>query len=84
MSAIKSKVLKICNDAKKASAELAELDSSRKEQLILEVVKLLKKHTQKIISDGSYFYREFCITNFLRLESDLSAILQARRASIAI
>lgn len=49
MSAIKSKVLKICNDAKKASAELAELDSARKEQLMLEVVKLLKKHTQKII-----------------------------------
>ncbi len=49
MSEIKSKVFKICNDAKKASAELAELDSSKKEQLILEVVRLLKKHTQKII-----------------------------------
>lgn len=49
MSEIKSKVLKICNDAKKASSELAILDSATKDQILLEVVKLLKKHAQKII-----------------------------------
>lgn len=49
MSEVKSKVLKICNDAKKASAELAILDTVTKDQILLEVVKLLKKHTQKII-----------------------------------
>lgn len=49
MSEIKSKVLKICNDAKKASVEIANLDTSTKDQILLEVVKLLKKHTQKII-----------------------------------
>jgi glutamate-5-semialdehyde dehydrogenase len=49
MSEIKSKVLKICNDAKKASSDLASLDSATKDQILLEVVKLLKKHTPKII-----------------------------------
>jgi len=49
MSEVKSKVLKICNDSKKASSELANLDSSTKDQILLEVIKLLKKHTQKII-----------------------------------
>jgi len=49
MNEVKAKVLKICNDAKKASSEIAMLDSATKDQLLLEVVKLLKKHTQKII-----------------------------------
>ena len=49
MSEIKSKVLKICVDAKKASTDLANLDSAAKDLLLLEVIKLLKKHTPKII-----------------------------------
>ncbi len=49
MSEIKSKVIKICNDAKKASSELAMLDSTTRDQILLEVTKLLKKHTSKII-----------------------------------
>ncbi|OFW81354.1 MAG: glutamate-5-semialdehyde dehydrogenase [Alphaproteobacteria bacterium RIFCSPLOWO2_01_FULL_40_26] len=49
MSEIKTKVLKICEDVKKASAELANLESTTKDQILLEVVKLLKKHTPKII-----------------------------------
>ena len=49
MSEVKSKVLKICNDTKKASFELACLDSSAKDQVLLEVVRLLKKHTPKIL-----------------------------------
>jgi len=49
MNEVKAKVLKICNDAKKASSEIATLDSATKDQVLLEVVKLLKKHTQKII-----------------------------------
>ena len=49
MNEVKAKVLKICNDAKKASSEIAMLDSATKDQVLLEVVKLLKKHTQKII-----------------------------------
>lgn len=49
MSEIKSKILKICNDAKKASSEIANLDGATKDQVLLEVVKLLKKNTQKII-----------------------------------
>src|SRR3989344_847271 len=50
MSEIKTKVLKICEDVKKASAELANLESTTKDQILLEVVKLLKKHTPKIIN----------------------------------
>ena len=49
MSEIREKVLKICNDAKKASVEIANLDSATKDQVLLEVVKLLKKHAEKII-----------------------------------
>ncbi len=49
MSEIKAKVLKICNDAKKASVDIANLNSEIKNQILLEVVKLLKKHTPKII-----------------------------------
>ena len=49
MSEIKSKVLKICNDAKRASAEISILDSNLKDQVLLEVARLLKKNTQKII-----------------------------------
>lgn len=49
MSEIKSKVSKICNDAKRASREIAVLDSATKDQILGEVVKLFKKHTQKII-----------------------------------
>ena len=49
MNEVKAKVLKICNDAKKASSEISALDSATKDQVLLEVVKLLKKHTQKII-----------------------------------
>ena len=49
MNEVKAKVLKICNDSKKASSEIAMLDSAIKDQVLLEVVKLLKKHTQKII-----------------------------------
>lgn len=49
MSEVKSKVLKICTDAKKAAADLAELDLEKKNQVLLEVVKLLKKHTPKLI-----------------------------------
>ncbi len=49
MNEVKAKVLKICNDVKKASSEVATLDSSTKDQILMEVVKLLKKHTPKII-----------------------------------
>jgi glutamate-5-semialdehyde dehydrogenase len=49
MSQIKAKVLKICNDAKRASSEIAMLDLEAKDKVLSEVVKLLKKHTQKII-----------------------------------
>jgi len=49
MSEIKSKVLKICNDAKRASAEISILNSNLKDQVLLEVARLLKKNTQKII-----------------------------------
>jgi len=49
MSEVKSKILKICNDVKKASLELAVLDSAVKDQVLNEVMRLLKKHTPKII-----------------------------------
>ncbi|MDX2082712.1 MAG: glutamate-5-semialdehyde dehydrogenase [Rickettsiales bacterium] len=49
MSQIKTKVEKICIDAKKASLTIANLDSSIKDQLLLEVVKLIKKNAEKII-----------------------------------
>ncbi len=49
MSEIKSKVSKICNDSKRSSREIAALDSATKDQILGEVVKLFKKHTQKII-----------------------------------
>jgi glutamate-5-semialdehyde dehydrogenase len=49
MSEARTKVLKICNDAKKANLELANLKNSTKDQVLLEVVKLLKKNTPKIL-----------------------------------
>ncbi len=49
MSEVKSKILKICNDVKKASLELALLDSTVKDQVLHEVMRLLKKHMPKII-----------------------------------
>lgn len=49
MSEIKSKVSKICNDAKRSSREIAILDSATKDQILAEVVKLFKKNTQKIL-----------------------------------
>lgn len=49
MSEIKSKVLKICADAKKAAAELLNVDVATKDLVLLEVAKLLKKHNEKIV-----------------------------------
>ncbi len=49
MSEVKAKVEKICLDAKKASSNIANLDSAMKDQVLLEVVKLIKKHAEKII-----------------------------------
>ncbi len=49
MSEIKSKVEKICLDSKKASSSIANLDSVTKDQVLLEVVKLIKKNAEKII-----------------------------------
>lgn len=46
---VKEKVLKICNDAKKAGADLVVLSSENKDQVLNEVVRLLKKNTPKII-----------------------------------
>jgi len=48
MTKVKSEVLKICNDAKKASAEIACVDIATKNLVLLEVAKLLKKHGEKI------------------------------------
>lgn len=49
MSEVKAKVEKICSDSKKASASIANLDSATKDQVLLEVVKLIKKNAEKII-----------------------------------
>ncbi len=49
MNEVKSKVEKICLDAKKASSEIATLDSAMKDQVLMEVIKLLKKNAEKII-----------------------------------
>lgn len=49
MTEIKTKILKICTDAKKASSEIADLDGTTKDHLLLEVSKLLKKNAAKII-----------------------------------
>ncbi len=49
MNEIKNKVLKICSDAKKASQEISNLNPEIKNAVLLEVAKLLKKHTLKII-----------------------------------
>jgi glutamate-5-semialdehyde dehydrogenase len=46
---INSKVLKICNDSKIASAQLAILDSKSKDEVLHEVAKLLKKHAERIL-----------------------------------
>lgn len=53
MSEVKSKVLKICADAKKASYDLADLDCATKDKILLEVAKLLKKHQPKILKANS-------------------------------
>ena len=49
MNEVKAKVEKICSDAKKASANIANLDTMMKDQVLLEVVKLIKKNAEKII-----------------------------------
>ncbi len=49
MNAITASVLKICTDAKKASVETASLTSATKNKILLEVAKLLKKHSPQII-----------------------------------
>lgn len=49
MSQVKTKVEKICLDAKKASSAIANLDTATKDQVLLEVVKLIKKNAEKII-----------------------------------
>lgn len=49
MSEIRSKILKICTDSKKASGEIAGLDAAMKDQILLEVAKLIKKNIPKII-----------------------------------
>ena len=49
MSEAKVKVLKICKDAKKASLEIALLDTATKDQVLNEVVRLIKKYSEKIL-----------------------------------
>lgn len=49
MSEAKAKILKICNDVKKASSDMSVLESSVKDQVLHEVMRLLKKHMPKII-----------------------------------
>jgi glutamate-5-semialdehyde dehydrogenase len=49
MSDIKSKVIKICQDTKKAAIEIAELDSVLKNKILIEVTKSLRKNLEKII-----------------------------------
>ena len=52
MKEIKTKVEKICIDAKKATESLANLDTSIKNKILNEAIKLLKKNTQKIIKSN--------------------------------
>lgn len=49
MSEIKSQVQKICNDVKKASADIAILDSATKDQILNEAARLIKKYAEKIV-----------------------------------
>lgn len=49
MSEIKSRVLRICTDSRRASLEAASLESAVKDEVLAEVARLLKKNTQKII-----------------------------------
>jgi glutamate-5-semialdehyde dehydrogenase len=48
MSEVKSKVLKICTDAKKAASELVDVDAATIDNVLNEVAKLLKKNSEKI------------------------------------
>ena len=49
MNEIKSQVEKICNDVKKASFDIANLDSAIKDQILLEAARLIKKNAEKIV-----------------------------------
>ncbi len=49
MDEIKSEILKICQDSKKASLELANIDLEIKNQILLEVAKSIKKEVNEII-----------------------------------
>lgn len=49
MNEITENILKVCKDAKKASNDLAILDAKIKDNVLLEVAKLLKKNSEKII-----------------------------------
>jgi glutamate-5-semialdehyde dehydrogenase len=46
---VKTKVKKICVDAKKAAFSISDLDTETKNAVLLEAAKLIKRHTQKII-----------------------------------
>ena len=49
MKEIELKVKKICADSKKAAFAISDLDCETKNQVLLEVAKLLKKNLPKII-----------------------------------
>jgi glutamate-5-semialdehyde dehydrogenase len=49
MSEIKSRVLRICTDSRRASFEAASLEHSLKDEVLAEAARLLKKNMQKLI-----------------------------------
>jgi glutamate-5-semialdehyde dehydrogenase len=52
MSELILKVKKFCESSKKASKQIAILDAKKKDQVLLEVAKLIKKNSKKIIEEN--------------------------------
>ena len=78
MKEIKTKVEKICIDAKKATESLANLDTSIKNKILNEVIKLLKKNTPKIIKSNQKDLRNAKENNLSLAKIDRLTLDEAR------
>ena len=78
MKEIKTKVEKICIDAKKATESLANLDTSIKNKILNEAIKLLKKNTPKIIKSNQKDLRNAKENNLSLAKIDRLTLDEAR------
>ncbi len=82
MKDIKTKVEKICIDAKKATESIANLDTSIKNKILNEAIKLLKKNTQKIIKSNQKDLRNAKENNLSLAKIDRLTLDETRISAI--